>query len=143
VQRAVVERDRSARGRLAARRIRLHADVRRRHELGVRAQREAPDAAMGVLCFSLEDSPGAPVHHVTLSSSAMPARIDWKLPDGTTLSARTPSPTELRDAAPTLARAYRDPANAVMMGHADDDAFEASDVVEHYEELAQEGGVGF
>ena len=59
------------------------------------------------------------------------------------MSARAPSPSELREAAPVLARAYGDPANAAMMGHADDDAFEASDVVEHYEELEREGGIGF
>jgi len=70
----------------------------------------------------------------------MRARIEWRFGD-TTLVARVPTGVELEEAAPLLADAYADPRNAAMMGH--DAAFDAHDVIEHYGQLAEAGGVAF
>jgi len=67
-------------------------------------------------------------------------RIDWTSGDAT-LSVREATPAEIRAAAPVLAASYDDPHNAAMMGH--DEPFDAEEVVEHYADLADEGGHGF
>jgi RimJ/RimL family protein N-acetyltransferase len=57
------------------------------------------------------------------------------------LAAVEPTPDEVAAAAPALAAAYNDPHNAPLMGHVD--ALTAGDVLDHYADLADEGGRAF
>jgi len=67
-------------------------------------------------------------------------RIDWATEAGR-LTALEPTSAEIATHAAELARGYNDPANAALMGHADE--LDADEVVESYAELIDHGGRAF
>jgi RimJ/RimL family protein N-acetyltransferase len=69
------------------------------------------------------------------------ARFVIDLDDGDDLRAREPTRKEIVEAAPRLARFYRDPHNRAMLAQEEDQS--ADDVVAHYRALAKEGARAF
>lgn len=67
-------------------------------------------------------------------------QIAWSTPSGE-LSALEPALTDVAAHAAQLARAYNDPHNAALMGHVD--SFEDEEVVEHYEDMREDGARAF
>jgi RimJ/RimL family protein N-acetyltransferase len=67
-------------------------------------------------------------------------RIDWASPAGVLLAIE-PRLDEVAAHADALAVAYNDPRNAPLMGHAD--AISATEVVDHYEAMQDEGARPF
>ncbi len=67
-------------------------------------------------------------------------RIQWQTEVGE-LSAIEPTPEEIVAHAPALVAGYNEPANARLMGHADE--MTADDVIDHYEDMAEEGARQF
>ncbi len=67
-------------------------------------------------------------------------RIDWHTEVGE-LSAIEPTPEEIVTHAPLLVAGYNEPANARLMGHTDEMTDE--EVIEHYEDMADEGARQF
>ncbi len=67
-------------------------------------------------------------------------RIDWANEVGA-LAAIEPTPAEVAAHAGELALGYNEPDNARLMGHTD--PLEAAEVVEHYEDMADEGARQF
>lgn len=67
-------------------------------------------------------------------------RIDWHTEVGE-LSAIEPTPEEVVAHAPALVAGYNEPANARLMGHADE--MTADEVIDHYEDMAEEGARQF
>lgn len=63
-------------------------------------------------------------------------RIDWN-----ELAAIEPTPDEVRMHADALAAGYNEPANARLMGHAEE--MSAEDVVDHYDDMTAEGARQF
>lgn len=67
-------------------------------------------------------------------------RIDWTT-DAGRLAAIEPSPREIATHASALAAGYNDPVNAPLMGHAE--PLTEGEVVEHYQEMVDEGARAF
>ena len=67
-------------------------------------------------------------------------RIDWANEVGA-LAAIEPQPAEVVAHSAELATGYNEPANARLMGH--EDAIDADEVVEHYEDMAAAGARQF
>ena len=67
-------------------------------------------------------------------------RIDWTSEIGE-LSAIEPTHDEIVGFAPSLVAGYNDPANASLMGHTDE--MSADDVIDHYDDMAEDGARQF
>lgn len=67
-------------------------------------------------------------------------QIAWATPSGQ-FSAIEPSLPDVAAHAAALARAYSDPQNAALLGHVD--SFEDEEVVEHYEDMREDGAHAF
>jgi RimJ/RimL family protein N-acetyltransferase len=77
-------------------------------------------------------------HGVRIVQGYVMFRIDWQAEQ---LSAIEPTLDEVRAHAAALAVGYNEPRNAALMGHTA--ALEPEEVVDHYEEMAEEGAHQF
>ena len=118
--------------------VRLEADVRRRHELRVRAKRKPSRPAIGLSRFGLDR---LPIHRreprVCSGRVVAPGyRIDWQ-----SLHAVEPRLDEVATHARELAIAYNDPRNAPLLGH--EESISETEVVDHYEAMLDDGARPF
>src|SRR5262249_37187638 len=91
--------------------------------------------------FGLDLCPGvAHDPNSTLRLARVGFRIDWNNDVGA-LSAVEPTADEVRVHAAELAAGYNEPENARLMGHAD--PLTPDEVVEHYQDMAEEGARQF